>query len=81
VSSVRQDNWIQHSEGWSMFENGDKVFARRLTPADYPTYEVVSKGGLRSRESPAPNAKETVVLATGSTVFLSREGGLLDQTP
>jgi len=30
---------------------------------------VVSKGGLRSRESAAATAKETVVLPTGSTVF------------
>jgi hypothetical protein len=52
-----------------MFENGDKIFARRLTSADYPTYEVVSKGGLRSRESPSASAKETVVLATGSIVY------------
>jgi len=64
-----------------MFENGDKVFARRLTSADYPTYEVVSKGGLRTRESPSPNAKETVVLATGSTVYCLETQGFWVRHP
>lgn len=81
VSTVRQDNWIQHSEGWSMFENGGKVFARVLTSADYPVYEVISKGGLRSRESPSATAKETVVLPTGTTIFCLETQGFWVRHP
>lgn len=73
ASQVRQDNWIKHSTGWSMYESDGRALAQLISPDAFPRYEVLST--LRIREAPSPSATELGVLNEGQTVLgLKTEG-------
>jgi hypothetical protein len=67
ASQVRQESWIKHSTGWSMYESEGRPLAQLINADAFIRYEVLSS--LRIREAPSATATEIGVLTEGQTVL------------